>query len=53
MFNLIKKLFGIRSSKKGSCPSCGAPLVKAKADVIETYGRPVMVCSRCKKLVEV
>ena len=51
MLNWLKKLFGKR--KKGLCSSCGGKLVKAKSDVIETYGKPVMVCSKCKRLVEV
>jgi uncharacterized protein with PIN domain len=51
MFNFLKKLS--RKKKKGLCPKCGGKLIKPKADVIRTYGKPVMVCSKCKKLVEV
>lgn len=55
MLNWLKKLFGLGKSKvsKGTCPSCNGKLVRAKSDVIETYGKPVRVCSKCKKLVEV
>ncbi len=53
MINFLKKLFGFGKPKtKGACHSCGGALVKASADVSETYGKPVMVCSKCKKLVE-
>lgn len=52
MPNFLKKLFG-KKHKKGFCPSCGGKLVAAKADVIKTYGKPIMICSKCKKLVEV
>ncbi len=55
MFNFLKKLFGLGKPKpsKGSCPSCGGDLIRAKADVIGAYGKPVMLCSKCKKLVEI
>ena len=52
MINFIRKLFRNRK-KKGGCSRCGGVLVKPKSDVIETYGKPVMVCSKCKKLVEI
>ena len=51
MLNWLKNLF--KKKKKGGCPSCGGQLIKAKSDVIETYGKPVKVCKKCKKLVEV
>jgi len=54
MLNFLKRLFGLGKPKsRGGCPSCGGTLIKAKSDVIETYGKPVKVCSKCKKLVEV
>ncbi|MBL7100913.1 MAG: hypothetical protein ISS23_03090 [Nanoarchaeota archaeon] len=54
MLNFLKKLFGFgKKPGKGSCSSCGGTLIRAKSDVIETYGKPVMVCSKCKKLVEI
>ena len=55
MLNFLKKLFGLGKTKisKGGCPSCGGQLTKAKSDIIETYGRPVKVCLKCKRLVEV
>jgi len=51
MLNFLKKLFS-KKPKKGTCPSCSGNLIRPKADVIKTYGKPVMVCSKCKKLVE-
>ena len=53
MLNFLKKLFGFGKPKSGACPNCGGILIKAKSDIIETYGKPVKVCSKCKKLVEV
>jgi len=55
MLNFLKKLFGFGKPKAGKnlCQRCGGQLTRAKADVIETYGKPVMACSKCKKLVEV
>jgi DNA-directed RNA polymerase subunit M/transcription elongation factor TFIIS len=50
LLNWLKRVF--KGKKKGACPSCGSELIKAKADVVETYGKPVMVCSKCKRLVE-
>lgn len=51
MLNWLKRILG--KKQKGLCVRCGGKLIKTRADVIETYGKPVMVCSKCKKLVEV
>ncbi|MBW2976506.1 hypothetical protein KY347_03610 [Candidatus Woesearchaeota archaeon] len=53
MLNWLKRFFGKTKERgRGFCPKCGGKLAKARPDVIEAYGKPVMVCSKCKKLVE-
>lgn len=52
MINFIKRLFR-KKRVAGACPRCGGLLISAKQDVSETYGRPVKVCAKCRKLVEV
>lgn len=52
----LKKLFSPKKKKilrKAGCPHCGGQLKPAKADVSETYGRPVRVCTRCKRLIPI